>query len=245
MVFLDTKEADSTILAEKLDQCCVVNETKKKKKSKKKTSSSSSSSLSSSPSATSPAPFYQQSFDIYPVKLNQTKSKGRHAVADQNIEEGTTLFQEKAVAFVVRSEFLDQQCHVCLSELKQKMMCSDCRKTVYCSKECSEQDNDLHMLVCGSFAQVDAIGRATDVDVDMLRLITLLMARKYLDTKKAETKDEGIGVGPTPYWCVEDLLSHRESVDPSFINVIHDACKSSKFVIANRTFVLTFSVHYF
>jgi SET and MYND domain-containing protein len=241
MVHLETKETNpANLLEEKLDQCCSLNEAKKKKKSKKKTSASSS-------PATPLAPFYQQSLALYPVKLNNTKAKGRHAIAAQNLEEGFTLCQEQATAFVVRSEFLEQQCHVCLSDLKQKMMCSDCRKSFYCSKECLEKDNELHMLVCGPFAQIDAIGRATDVDADLLRLMTLLMARKYLDTQQPDVKEESIGINPTSYWCVEDLISHRSSADPSFINVVNDACKYYIYIsIANKPpHLLTFFVHYF
>jgi hypothetical protein len=231
MVNLETKEA--TLLEEKLDQCCTLNETKKKKKTKKKASSSSS--LSAAPLN----PFYQNSLALYPVKLNHTKAKGRHAVAAQNLEEGFTLCREQATAFVVRSEFLEQQCHVCLSDLKQKMMCSDCQKTFYCSKACLEKDNKLHTLVCGPFAQIDAIGRATDVDADMLRLITLLMARKYLDSQYIQ-QEQGIGLHHTPYWCVDDLISHRSSVDPSFINVVNDAGKSFIYIYIYHLSLLTF-----
>ncbi|KAI9473627.1 MAG: hypothetical protein EXX96DRAFT_508366, partial [Benjaminiella poitrasii] len=166
------------------------------------------------------APFYQQALSRFPIKLNNTKAKGRHAVAAQDLEEGLTVCKEQATAFVVRSEYLDQQCHVCLSDLSQKMMCSDCKKTFYCSKECLEKDNDMHVLVCSAFSQIDAIGRATDVDPDLLRLMVLLMTRKHFDDGE-ENKNELNQ--PTPYWCVEDLLSHRENADASFIQVLTQA----------------------
>lgn len=165
-------------------------------------------------------PFYEQVLSNYPVKLNTSKAKGRHAVAAEHLSEGVDLCQEQATAFVVRSEFIDQQCHVCLTDLSQKMMCSDCKKTFYCSQTCMEKD-DLHTLVCDPFAQIDAIGRATDVDADLLRLMTLLIARKY---KNGETEAKDT-IQPTPYWCVEDLISHRESAEPAFIHVLTEACK--------------------
>jgi len=213
---VDTVEAemDPVDLGEKLDQNCNIDAKKKKKKSNKK----------KAVAITPLPPFYQEALASYPVKLNNTKTKGRHAVAESNLEQGITLCQEQATAFVVRSEYIDQQCHVCLSDLKQKMMCSDCKKTFYCSQDCLEKDNDLHVLICGPIAQTEAIGRATDVDADLLRLMTILMARKYLDTQSQdETKDAA--ARPTPYWCVQDLISHRESAEPAFIKVLTEACK--------------------
>ncbi|KAG1076708.1 hypothetical protein G6F42_025340 [Rhizopus arrhizus] len=211
---VDTVEAemDPVDLGEKLDQNCNIDAKKKKKKSNKK----------KAVAITPLPPFYQEALASYPVKLNNTKTKGRHAVAESNLEQGITLCQEQATAFVVRSEYIDQQCHVCLSDLKQKMMCSDCKKTFYCSQDCLEKDNDLHVLICGPIAQTEAIGRATDVDADLLRLMTILMARKYLDTQSQdETKDAA--ARPTPYWCVQDLISHRESAEPAFIKVLTEA----------------------
>lgn len=205
---------DPVDLGEKLDQNCNIDTKKKKKKSSKK----------KAVAVASLPPFYQEALASYPVKLNNTKAKGRHAVAEIGLEEGITLCQEQATAFVVRSEYLDQQCHVCLSDLKQKMMCSDCKKTFYCSQDCLEKDNDLHVLICAPVAQTGAIGRATDVDPDLLRLMTMLMARRYLDTQTQDSA-EGAAVRPTPYWCVEDLVSHRNSAEPAFIKVLTEACK--------------------
>lgn len=213
MVNTEANETTPIDLGEKLEQNCNIDTKKKKKKSNKKKTA-----------AIAPLPsYYEQALASYPVKLNNSKAKGRHAVAQTNLQEGITLCQEQATAFVVRSEYLDQQCHVCLSDLKQKMMCSDCKKAFYCSQDCLEKDNDLHVLICGPIAQTGAIGQATDVDADLLRLMTILMARKYLDTQIQDIK-EGI-IQPTPYWCVEDLISHRENAEPAFIKVLTEACK--------------------
>lgn len=216
MVHTVETEIDPVDLGEKLDQNCNIDAKKKKKKSNKKKAV-----------AITPLPsFYQEALASYPVKLNNTKAKGRHAVAEIGLEEGITLCQEQATAFVVRSEYIDQQCHVCLSDLKQKMMCSDCEKAFYCSQDCLQKDNDLHVLICAPVAQTEAIGRATDVDADLLRLMTILMARRYLDTQQQDNTEEDATTRPTPYWCVQDLVSHRDSAEPAFIKVLTEACKS-------------------
>ncbi|CEP11469.1 hypothetical protein [Parasitella parasitica] len=211
MVSTEVEQISTIGLDEKLDQKCSIDGKKKKKKS------------SSNKKTTSPiSPYYEQVLASYPLKLNNSKAKGRHAVAQCNLEEGITLCQEQATAFVVRSPFIDHQCHVCLSDLEQKMMCSSCNKTFYCSENCLEKDKGIHALVCQPIAQTEAIGHATDVDADLLRLMTILMARKYLDTLNQEDIKEG-DIQPTPYWCLEDLISHRENADPAFIKVLTEA----------------------
>ncbi|KAI8639991.1 hypothetical protein BD408DRAFT_370726 [Parasitella parasitica] len=207
----EAEQIDHIDLDKELDQKCNIEGKKKKKKSNN----------SKKKPAAPISQHYERALASYPVKLNNSKAKGRHAVAQCNLEEGITLCQEQATAFVVRSQYIDQQCHVCLSDLEQKMMCSDCKKAFYCSQGCLEKDNDLHVLACRPIAQVEAIGHATDVEADLLRLMTLLMARRYLDTQNKDIKEGDIQ--PTPYWCVEDLISHRENAEPAFIKVLAEA----------------------
>ncbi|KAI9308593.1 hypothetical protein BJ944DRAFT_259961 [Cunninghamella echinulata] len=158
----------------------------------------------------------------YPVRLNITKAKGRHAVALEDISEGTTVCLEQATAFIVRSDYMDQQCHICLDDLSTKMACSDCKMVYYCSQKCIEMDEHHHQ-VCSLLSQITTIGRSTDVDPDLLRLMVYLLLRK-----KIEKEDENNNINPrtaTPYWCVEELLSHKEKAAPAFIKVISNAAE--------------------
>lgn len=220
MVDLETRETNQVDLAEKLDQSCQIQSnddttttttkpSSKKKKNKKKNQV-----------VESLNPFYQGRMEQFPVRVNNTKTKGRHAVASENLKEGVDTIVEKATSFVVRSEFIDQQCHICLNDLDaQKIKCSDCNTSFYCSQSCKQKDH-LHAFACDPFSQLYAIGRATDVDPDLLRLMTILIARKYVDST-----DEQAYKDSTPFWCVDDLLSHRESCSSGFIKVVTDACK--------------------
>ncbi|KAL0089241.1 hypothetical protein F4703DRAFT_1733874 [Phycomyces blakesleeanus] len=185
----------------------------KKKKPKKKTGAP----------AEPISEYYQKALVDYPVSLRNTKAKGRHAAASGPIAEGTTVCHEQATAFVVRSEFIDQQCHVCLDTLATKLMCSDCKKSFYCSQACLDRDT-THPKVCSIISQVDTIGRSTDTDPDLLRLMVLLMAKRMEEADiPEENKTEYKPLSQTPYWCVEDLLSHREHADRAFINVLTEA----------------------
>lgn len=218
MVALETRETNPVELAEKLDQSCQIQssddmtDTKpssKKKKNKKKTQA-----------VESLNPFYQEFMKKFPVKVNNSRTKGRHAVASENLKEGEQLILEKATSFVVRSEFIDQQCHICLNDLDaQKHKCSDCNLSFYCSQSCKDKDY-LHPSVCYPFTQLYAIGRATDVDPDLLRLMTILIARKHFDSTSESAYDDS-----TPFWCVDDLVSHRDSCSSDFIKVVTNACK--------------------
>lgn len=209
-------------LADKLDQTCqleVNSDPTKKSSAKKKKNKKKSGEVEPLD------PFYEKALSHYPIQLKNTKAKGRHAVAAENLREGTVLCTEQATAFVVRSDFIDQQCHVCLDDLEaEKLMCSDCNKAFYCSKTCMESD-DLHPIICGPVSQVDAIGRSTDVDSDLLRLMTILMACKERDEKSGRKWTGDGETQHTPFWCVEELVSHRELTEPAFINVVTEACK--------------------
>ncbi|KAI9314760.1 hypothetical protein BX666DRAFT_2019972 [Dichotomocladium elegans] len=156
--------------------------------------------------------YYVQAMARFPVVLKNTKAKGRHAAAADPLESGVTVCVEDATAFVVRSDYVDKQCHRCLAALHRKVVCGCCRKAFYCSERCRDQDAARHTLVCGAIAQIDAIGRATDVDPDLLRLMALILARQQLEN------DRG-----TPFHCVQDLISHREHASPGFVHVITDA----------------------
>ncbi|GAA5802829.1 hypothetical protein EDC94DRAFT_602778 [Helicostylum pulchrum] len=207
-------------LADKLDQNCQVevnSDPTKKSSAKKKKNKKKSGEVEPLNS------FYEKALRHYPIQLKNTKAKGRHAVAAENLKEGTILCTEQATAFVVRSDFIDQQCHVCLDDLEgEKLMCSDCNKSYYCSKSCKEND-DLHPIICGPISQVDAIGRSTDVDSDLLRLMTILMACKERDEKSRNKWDGDGEIHHTPYWCVDELVSHRDLTEPAFINVVTEA----------------------
>ncbi|CAO3646060.1 unnamed protein product [Cunninghamella blakesleeana] len=168
--------------------------------------------------------YYIEYMKQYPVKLNNTKAKGRHAVAINDINEGTTVCLEKATAFIVRSEYIDQQCHICLEDLQTKMACSDCRMVFYCSQKCIQKDIHHHQ-VCSLLSKLTSIGQSTDVDPDLLRLMIYLLLRKNVDLEEENEKEQRdySDNNNTPYWCVEELLSHKEKVSSDFIKVISNA----------------------
>lgn len=183
--------------------------TTKKKKNKKKKNATVIEDLNE---------YYIEYMKQYPVKLNNTKAKGRHAVAISDINEGTTVCLEQATAFIVRSEYMDQHCHICLEDLKTKMACSDCRMVFYCSQQCIQKDIHHHK-VCTLLSKLSTIGQSTDVDPDLLRLMVYLLLRKNIESEEKENNDHN----NTPYWCVEELLSHKEKVSFDFIKVISNA----------------------
>ncbi|KAI8997561.1 hypothetical protein BDB01DRAFT_44491 [Pilobolus umbonatus] len=206
-------------LANELDQQCKLDQhssTPKKKSNKKKSKKNTVESLN---------PLYENFFLNIPIAIKNTKAKGRHAVATENLAPGMLASNEKAVAFVVRSDFIDEQCHVCLSTLEQKLMCGDCKKVFYCSNSCMEKD-ERHRFLCDALDQIDGIAQATDVDADLIRLIITLMAQKHLDKdKKSGLSNNQATSSQAFFWCVDDLVSHRDKAEPIFLAVVKEACK--------------------
>ncbi|KAI8991252.1 hypothetical protein BDF20DRAFT_831308 [Mycotypha africana] len=221
----EDKSIQSLKLEKKLDEQLNINGnnnnvTKKSNKKKKKSAGA------GAVSAVTDIPeYYHQALSDYPVQLNTTKAKGRHAVAAKNLPEGTILCEEQGAAFVVRTPFIDAQCHLCFSSIKQRTVCPQCQKAYYCSSECFDSDSQRHALMCNGLKEIENIAQATDTDVDLLRLMVALMARRCLDkTKIDEESRKRRGLAPnTPFWCVEDLLSHRDKAEPAFIQVVSEA----------------------
>ncbi|KAJ2960129.1 hypothetical protein NQZ79_g4499 [Umbelopsis isabellina] len=161
----------------------------------------------------------------FPVELQFTRAKGRHAVAQQSLEAGTTVCREKATFFIVRSPFIDKQCHVCLNsleddkgdELAHVFTCDSCNKVYYCSKNCMEQDKVMHNTMCSTISRLDDIANDCSVDTDLLRILLGLMAQR------AEVDNNSESVKPTPYKFVEDLVHNREKISKDFVDVITKA----------------------
>ncbi|KAI8093892.1 uncharacterized protein BX664DRAFT_379003 [Halteromyces radiatus] len=194
-----------------LETSCMIDDTTKKTKKKKKNKKKIVQDIDD---------YYLKTMMPYPVTLKATKTKGRHAVASCTIDQGTTVCLEKATAFVVRSDYIDQQCHVCLDDLSTKMMCSDCKMVYYCSQTCVQSDHH-HTRVCALLSQVIPIGQSTDVDPDLLRLMIYLLAKRQQNDEEEEEEEDG----STPYRCVLDLLSHKENASLAFIKVVTDAAQ--------------------
>ncbi|KAI9289004.1 hypothetical protein BC943DRAFT_315774 [Umbelopsis sp. AD052] len=158
----------------------------------------------------------------FPVELQNTRAKGRHAIASESLEPGTTVCREQATSYIVRSPYIDKQCHVCLNSLdhgdiSHSFTCDACNRVYYCSEECRDHDRAMHDSMCIVINRLDGIASECSVDVDLLRLMLGLLARR------AQVPQDGQTGTPTPFEYVLELVHNREKISSDFIQVITQA----------------------
>lgn len=209
----------------------VISNPKSKKKKKKSSAAAIPSDLSID---------YTGLMSAFPVTLRTTNAKGRHSVARDPLPAGTTVCFERATAFIVRSPHISEMCHRCLDPLEgddgkditSRFLCEECGVAVYCSRGCMKDDAlDEHGMTCTTLGKIKEVAAKTDIDVDLLRMVVGLMARRWLDIKEEQKEGEDgkgrkavdLGKTPTPYKCVNDLVHHRDRSDVEFIKVVTTA----------------------
>ncbi|RUS33140.1 hypothetical protein BC938DRAFT_472892 [Jimgerdemannia flammicorona] len=182
---------------------------------------------------------YPALMSAFPITLRTTNAKGRHSVAREPLAAGVTVCLERATTFIVRTPHLQELCHWCMDPLtgedgkEEKVTshfaCESCGVAVYCSKGCMEEDaRDGHALTCGTVGKLKDVAERTDVDVDLLRMVVGLMARRVEDLKEVVVKEGKVDSDKrrTPFKCVGDLVHHRDKNDAAFIKVVTAAAEA-------------------
>lgn len=98
----------------------------------------------------------------------------------------------------------------------------------------------LHELICPLTAPLIQIAQDNTLNVDLLRLIVTLIARRALEEKKERLEKKGAvfrkanpeedGPGVAPFFCVTDLTVHRDCFDKVWLKAIASAGKLSRWI---------------
>lgn len=100
------------------------------------------------------------------LDLKVTEEKGRHIVANTDINEGDILFVEKPYAFVVLPNNSDTDgghnyCHNCCTDVIAPIPCQSCVTAIYCSEACCKAAWDkFHQWECGGLELFYSVGIA-------------------------------------------------------------------------------------
>ncbi|PRP82961.1 hypothetical protein PROFUN_09912, partial [Planoprotostelium fungivorum] len=155
----------------------------------------------------------------FPVTLQATRAKGRHAVAAKALDEGVMVNHEFATSWIVRSPFLRDICHHCNDEIGGGRLqgCERCKWAFYCSTECKAAANDRHQLECSVLPHMIRTATEADCDLDLLRLLFALITSKKREKEgqKEEEKEKG-----TPFEIVDELISHKESFKKEWLHAV-------------------------
>ena len=94
------------------------------------------------------------------VDIKFSSTKGRHCIANKNIETGETIFVEEPYAAILLPEFINQYCKFCFKKLVDPSQidlfkyeniefCFNCTTVLYCSNKCKQADITTHKFECG------------------------------------------------------------------------------------------------
>ncbi|XP_039285640.1 SET and MYND domain-containing protein 4 isoform X2 [Nilaparvata lugens] len=141
------------------------------------------------------------------LDLKVTEEKGRHIVANTDINAGDILFVEKPYAFVVLPIAYDTNghnfCHNCCTDVFAPIPCQSCVTAMYCSEACCKAAWDrFHRWECGGLDFFHLVG------------IAHLGLRVTLISNCEESAAAGPGPGSgTDYEMVKSLVSHIHEMD--------------------------------
>jgi tetratricopeptide (TPR) repeat protein len=78
--------------------------------------------------------------------LKESKIRGRHVVANQNIDVGSVLFSELPYSSVLLPEHYSTHCHQCYTSLIAPIPCLRCTQPRYCSDQVNISDKIILLL---------------------------------------------------------------------------------------------------
>jgi hypothetical protein len=93
------------------------------------------------------------------VDIKFSSTKGRHCIANKNIDLGETIFVEEPYAAILLPEFISQYCKFCFKKMVETNeidlfkynnieFCFQCTTVLYCSIECKKADLHTHKFEC-------------------------------------------------------------------------------------------------
>ncbi|TPX56565.1 hypothetical protein SpCBS45565_g08379 [Spizellomyces sp. 'palustris'] len=176
------------------------------------------------------APLVEQGH--WPIIVQHSQSKGRHAVAKEDLSAGTVICQERAATLVVSTPCVSEFCHRCVGSLlkaqllQQRVSCPACAKTTYCSSACQKADAARHVLECPIVPKLTDIATKHDINVDLLRLTLSLIVRRVLEERRAKMAKEEVTDAPiAPWWCINELALHPQVFDKNWVKCVAAAAQ--------------------
>ena len=153
------------------------------------------------------------------MDIEFTTDKGRHAIANEVIEQGEIICETKAVASIIKLNETLKFCYNCLTHASSPIPCEICSAVAFCSVLCREQAKKRHSYDCPlSLMDINFTNQKWGIDGTtrkFLPLITLAMkpAQFYVENCKefAEPQAKKLPVSSSGF----------ESIDVLFNSVTH------------------------
>jgi len=128
----------------------------------------------------------------FPVMMAYTHEEGRFVYAKMAMGAGDMVMFALPYVWVVHEAYRSKVCSFCIKDLvKIRMPCSTCRQVFYCSRECKNNDHEIHQDECRILASWQvAAGDVYDVDfVRDIKLLVRTLARRTAEKRLRMNKE--------------------------------------------------------
>jgi hypothetical protein len=121
------------------------------------------------------------------ITLKQTNDNKKYAIASLNLPVGTCVHEERAVASILKYDFLKDLCNHCFGYFERNknplkmpniyLSEGEENKALYCSNKCRDEAKSTYNLISPFLHTVTKIAKDNGFEVDVLRLITFILAQ--------------------------------------------------------------------
>jgi len=121
------------------------------------------------------------------ITLKKTENDKKYAISSLNLPVGTCVHEERAVASILKTDYLKALCNHCYGYFERNsnplkmpniyISEGEENRAIYCSSQCREEAKSVHNLVAPFLHQVTKIAKDNGFEVDILRLVVYLLAQ--------------------------------------------------------------------
>ncbi|OUM66029.1 hypothetical protein PIROE2DRAFT_6827 [Piromyces sp. E2] len=121
------------------------------------------------------------------ITLKQNKDNKKYAIASLNLPVGTCVHEERAVASILKYDFLKDLCNHCFGYFERNknplkmpniyLSEGEENKALYCSNKCRDEAKGTYNLISPFLHNVTKIAKDNGFEVDVLRLIVFILAQ--------------------------------------------------------------------
>jgi MYND finger len=107
------------------------------------------------------------------IELVYNKKYGRHFITKRNLKVGDIVILDRPYQVYLLDEYSYQRCANCLTENQLNLIpCTDCSKTMFCSRSCMESAQKFHKILCPIVERSD--GQSSGTFFAMRILLSLI-----------------------------------------------------------------------
>ncbi|ORX53703.1 hypothetical protein BCR36DRAFT_403410 [Piromyces finnis] len=121
------------------------------------------------------------------ITLKQTDDNKKYAISSLNLPVGTCVHEEKALASILKYDYLKDLCNHCFGYFERNknplkmpniyLSDGEENKALYCSNKCRDEAKSTYNLISPFLHNVSKIAKDNGFEVDVLRLIVFILAQ--------------------------------------------------------------------